>query len=49
MADQCINVPGGSNNNNYANCDVILDVAKRIQVQVGFPKFFDIYSRMTKP
>lgn len=35
MADHCIPVPGGSNNNNYANCDLILDIAKRFPVQVG--------------
>jgi acetyl-CoA carboxylase / biotin carboxylase 1 len=34
MADHCIQVPGGSNNNNYANCDLILDIAKRFPVQV---------------
>lgn len=33
MADICIPVPGGSNNNNYANVDLILDIAKRIPVQ----------------
>jgi biotin carboxylase len=33
MADHCIPVPGGSNNNNYANCDLILDIAKRFPVQ----------------
>lgn len=33
MADHCVPVPGGSNNNNYANCDLILDIAKRIPVQ----------------
>lgn len=33
MADHCVQVPGGSNNNNYANCDLILDIAKRIPVQ----------------
>ena len=33
MADVCIPVPGGSNNNNYANCDLILDIAKRIPVE----------------
>ncbi len=36
MADQCIHVPGGSNNNNYANCDLILDIAKRVPVQVDY-------------
>ncbi|KEI40541.1 uncharacterized protein L969DRAFT_22502 [Mixia osmundae IAM 14324] len=32
MADQYVEVPGGSNNNNYANVDVILDVAERTGV-----------------
>ena len=35
MADQYIPVPGGTNNNNYANVELILDIAKRTQVQVG--------------
>ena len=34
MADQYVPVPGGSNNNNYANVELILDIAKRTQVQV---------------
>lgn len=34
LADSIIPVPGGSNNHNYANCDLILDVAKRSNVQV---------------
>ena len=33
MGDHCVPVPGGSNNNNYANVDLILDIAKRIPVQ----------------
>ena len=32
MADRYIEVPGGSNNNNYANVDLIVDVAERAQV-----------------
>jgi len=32
MADQYIEVPGGSNNNNYANVDLIVDVAERAGV-----------------
>jgi acetyl-CoA carboxylase/biotin carboxylase 1 len=32
MADQYVEVPGGSNNNNYANVDVIVDVAERAGV-----------------
>ena len=34
LADNCIQVPGGSNNHNYANVDLILDIAKRLSVQV---------------
>ena len=30
LADQCVEVPGGSNNNNYANVDLIVDIAKRV-------------------
>lgn len=33
MADQTMPVPGGTNNNNYANVDLILDVARRAKVQ----------------
>ncbi|EGG25342.1 acetyl-CoA carboxylase [Cavenderia fasciculata] len=33
MADQIIEVPGGSNNNNYANVDTIVDLAERAGVQ----------------
>ncbi|KDE05599.1 acetyl-CoA carboxylase [Microbotryum lychnidis-dioicae p1A1 Lamole] len=32
MADQYVEVPGGTNNNNYANVDVIVDVAERAAV-----------------
>lgn len=35
MADQYVPVPGGTNNNNYANVELILDIAKRTQVQVS--------------
>ncbi|XP_046476133.1 acetyl-CoA carboxylase isoform X3 [Neodiprion pinetum] len=33
MADQYVPVPGGSNNNNYANVELIIDIAVRTQVQ----------------
>ena len=33
MADHFVPVPGGTNNNNYANVDLILDIARRMQVQ----------------
>ena len=32
MADQYIEVPGGTNNNNYANVDLIVEVAERADV-----------------
>lgn len=32
MADRYIEVPGGSNNNNYANVDLIVDIAERAGV-----------------
>ena len=34
LADNFILVPGGSNNHNYANITLILDIARRIPVQV---------------
>lgn len=41
MADHYVPVPGGTNNNNYANVELILDIAKRIPVQVPIQtKFF---------
>ena len=36
MADHYVPVPGGPNNNNYANVELIVDIAKRIPVQVLF-------------
>ena len=33
MADHYVPVPGGPNNQNYANVELILDIAKRIPVQ----------------
>ncbi|XP_041970632.1 acetyl-CoA carboxylase isoform X2 [Aricia agestis] len=33
MADNYVPVPGGSNNNNYANVELIVDIAVRTQVQ----------------
>lgn len=34
MADHYVPVTGGPNNNNYANVELIVDIAKRIPVQV---------------
>jgi len=33
LANQYVPVPGGTNNNNYANVQLILDIAKRTKVQ----------------
>lgn len=32
MADQCVEVPGGTNNNNYANVELIVEIAERTGV-----------------
>lgn len=45
MADHYVPVPGGTNNNNYANVELILDIAKRIPVQVH-TYFLWIYSTL---
>jgi len=36
MADHYVPVPGGTNNNNYANVELIVNIAIRSQVQVNF-------------
>lgn len=33
MADNHVDVPGGTNNHNYANVDLIVDIAIRTKVQ----------------
>lgn len=35
MADHYVPVPGGTNNNNYANVELIVNIAIRSQVQVN--------------
>ena len=37
MADQFVEVPGGSNNNNYANVPLIKEVAERANVDAVWP------------
>ena len=32
MADHYVEVPGGTNNNNYANVELIVDIAERMDV-----------------
>ena len=36
MADNFVEVPGGTNNNNYANVNLIVEIAERLGVQVCF-------------
>lgn len=43
MADQYVPVPGGTNNHNYANVELILDIAKRIPVQVIVFSLLNVY------
>lgn len=33
MAHQYVPVPGGTNNNNYANVELIVDIAQRVKAQ----------------
>jgi biotin carboxylase len=44
MADQYFPVQGGTNNNNYANVELILDIAKRAQVQVN--QYYQLYCHL---
>lgn len=37
LADQFVEVPGGTNNNNYANISLILQTAERSQVDAVWP------------
>jgi acetyl-CoA carboxylase/biotin carboxylase 1 len=37
MADQIVEVPGGSNNNNYANVRLIVEIAQRVGVDAVWP------------
>lgn len=40
MADQFVEVPGGSNNNNYANVALINEVAERANVDAVWPGWY---------
>ena len=37
LADQFVEVPGGTNNNNYANVRLILQTAERAEVDAVWP------------
>ena len=41
MADQYVEVPGGTNNNNYANVELIVDVAERMNVHAVWAGWYD--------
>lgn len=45
MADHYVPVPGGPNNNNYANVELIVDIAKRIPVQVLRTIHLDLFNK----
>jgi len=40
LADQFVEVPGGTNNNNYANVRLILQTAERAQVDAVWPGWY---------
>lgn len=44
MADRVVNVPGGTNNHNYANVDLIVKLAQEQRVQVSRDKNKSFYS-----
>ena len=37
MADHVVDVPGGTNNNNYANINLICQIAERLKVDAVMP------------
>ena len=37
LADQVVDVPGGTNNNNYANVNLICEIAEMMQVDAVMP------------
>ena len=43
MADRVVEVPGGTNNNNFANVDLIVKLAQENRVQVQFHDIFILF------
>jgi hypothetical protein len=43
MADQYVEVPGGTNNNNYANVELIVDVAERMNVHAVWAGWYVLF------
>ena len=37
MADEVVDVPGGGNNNNYANINLVCEIAERLKVDAVMP------------
>lgn len=48
MADQYVEVPGGTNNNNYANVELIVDVAERMNVHAVWAGWYGILPFSTR-
>lgn len=46
MADQYVEVPGGTNNNNYANVELIVDIAERMDVHAVWAGWYDSFSHL---
>lgn len=49
MADQVVDVPGGSNNNNYANVNLICEIAERLKVDAVMPMWGHASENPTLP
>jgi len=50
LADNFVEVPGGTNNNNYANVDLIVELAEQLGVDVPFSLFpFDFSCSFSSP
>lgn len=48
MADQYVEVPGGTNNNNYANVELIVDVAERMKVHAVWAGWYAKHSSVPR-
>jgi len=49
LADQLVDVPGGSNNNNYANINLICQIAEQLQVDAVMPMWGHASENPTLP
>jgi hypothetical protein len=46
MADQYVEVPGGTNNNNYANVELIVDIAERVGVHAVWAGWYILFAHL---